>query len=338
MERRSDNRLVEIAEVLAHHYAETSRNDKAFTYLALAGNKSLDVYSLEEAEQYYRKALAIFEVHNTCADRPVVVASILRLLETLEHKSTYREMGQVARKFMPLIRKGGETTELVIASYYEGVSLLNTLDFRGAHELAAKMLAVSERLGDGRARVYARGFLLFTRFVLGLDSLEVADQMKAKLMDDSLQFGDNFIRIWAYWFIAFDYLYRGLFKESRETAVRLVRAGEMHNDPRALGLASQLLGYIDVVADAPLAAMAHAEDCLRIAVIRPIAGRSGKGAVLHLDGTRPRGARSARPCIFGASTTRFTVSHSSRAKGCRLGDVRPIIRRHPAYRAVNLAI
>ena len=169
LERRSDNRLVEIAEVLAHHYAETSRNDKAFTYLALAGNKSLDVYSLEEAEQYYRKALAIFEVHNTCADRPVVVASILRLLETLEHKSTYREMGQVARKFMPLIRKGGETTELVIASYYEGVSLLNTLDFRGAHELAAKMLAVSERLGDGRARAYARGFLLFTRFVLGLD-------------------------------------------------------------------------------------------------------------------------------------------------------------------------
>ena len=85
-------------------------------------------------------------------------------------------------------------------------------------------------------------------------------------MDDSLQFGDNLIRIWAYWIVAFDYLYRGLFKEAKETAFKLIRAGEVHNDPRALGLASQTLGYIDIVADDPLTATAHADDCLRAAV------------------------------------------------------------------------
>ena len=45
LERRGGNRLTEIAEVLAHHYAQTSRADKAFAYLAMAGDKSLDVYS-----------------------------------------------------------------------------------------------------------------------------------------------------------------------------------------------------------------------------------------------------------------------------------------------------
>ena len=37
LERRASNRLTEIAEILAHHYAESPRVDKAFTYLALAG-------------------------------------------------------------------------------------------------------------------------------------------------------------------------------------------------------------------------------------------------------------------------------------------------------------
>jgi hypothetical protein len=266
LERRGGNRLSEIAEVLAHHYVETASHDKAFAYLAMAGDKSLYVYSNEEAEQYYRKALTIFEAHKACADQPAVVTLIVRLLETLNHKSDYQEMGQVARHYIPFVRESGENCELVIASYYEGLSLLQTLDFRGAHELAVEMLGISERLGDGRARAYAGGLLLFTRIVLGLDSLEVADRMKAKLIDDSLQFGDNFIRIWAYWFVAWDYLYRGLFKEAKDTAVKLIRAGQDLTDPRALGLASETLGYIQVVADDPLTAMAHADDCLRVAV------------------------------------------------------------------------
>ena len=62
LERRGGNRLTEIAEALAHHYAETPRADKAFTYLAMAGDKSLDVYSITEAEQYYRRALAHVEI------------------------------------------------------------------------------------------------------------------------------------------------------------------------------------------------------------------------------------------------------------------------------------
>jgi predicted ATPase len=46
IERRSGNRFAEVAEVLAHHYSQTDSTDKAFTYLAMAGSKSLSVYSL----------------------------------------------------------------------------------------------------------------------------------------------------------------------------------------------------------------------------------------------------------------------------------------------------
>ena len=49
IERRSGNRLNEVAEVLAHHYGQIDRSDKAFAFLSMAGSKSLGVYSLDEA-------------------------------------------------------------------------------------------------------------------------------------------------------------------------------------------------------------------------------------------------------------------------------------------------
>ena len=55
IERRSGNRLAEVVETLAHHYGQTDRADKAFTYLAMAGAKSLGVYSLDEAGRLFRR-------------------------------------------------------------------------------------------------------------------------------------------------------------------------------------------------------------------------------------------------------------------------------------------
>jgi hypothetical protein len=56
IEQRSHNRLAEVAETLAYHYAQTTRNDKRFAYLLLSGEKSLGVYALNDAEQYFTDA------------------------------------------------------------------------------------------------------------------------------------------------------------------------------------------------------------------------------------------------------------------------------------------
>ena len=67
IERRSGNRLVEVAEVLAHHYSQTDHADKAFTYLSMAGSKSLSVYSLDEAAAHFSAALALLDKNPDCA-------------------------------------------------------------------------------------------------------------------------------------------------------------------------------------------------------------------------------------------------------------------------------
>ena len=67
IERRSGNRLIEVAETLAHHYSQTDNTNKAFTYLSMAGSRSLSVYSLEEAEAHFSAAIALVEASPGCA-------------------------------------------------------------------------------------------------------------------------------------------------------------------------------------------------------------------------------------------------------------------------------
>ena len=61
IERCSGNRLIEVAEELAHHYCQTDQAEKAFFYLAMAGEKSLGVYSLDEAEQHFAAAIELLD-------------------------------------------------------------------------------------------------------------------------------------------------------------------------------------------------------------------------------------------------------------------------------------
>ena len=67
IEHRSGNRLNEVAEVLAQHYSQTDRAEKAFAYLSMAGSKSLSVYSVDEATTHFTAALALLDKNPDCA-------------------------------------------------------------------------------------------------------------------------------------------------------------------------------------------------------------------------------------------------------------------------------
>jgi hypothetical protein len=66
IERRNDNRLIEVAETLAYHYSRTNHDTKAFAFLSMAGTKSLGVYSLEEATAHLAAAFALLEKNPRC--------------------------------------------------------------------------------------------------------------------------------------------------------------------------------------------------------------------------------------------------------------------------------
>jgi predicted ATPase len=81
IEGRSLVRLSEVVEMLAHHYSFSTQRDKAFRYCSLSGRKCLDIYSLEESERYFRKALNLLRSDPNCADDHAVATAVANLLE-----------------------------------------------------------------------------------------------------------------------------------------------------------------------------------------------------------------------------------------------------------------
>jgi hypothetical protein len=232
LERRSSNALLERAEILARHFAAAENLPKAFRYLVMAARKSLNVYSIPEAESGFRKALAIVERAPESVAPLEAASVVVGLLETIMLKSDYREAGRIADACMPLVKRAGATAELVVAYYYQTLTLVQRYQLRAGLSLMTEALAIAERLSDRRALAFAQAGLMHCRTRLGLDTREEAARRRNELLESCLSLNDNFLRNSAYFFVVWDCLYRGRLKEARSLAIRQIASGEATGDPR----------------------------------------------------------------------------------------------------------
>ena len=107
LERRGGNRLMEIAETLAHHFSQTASVGKAFAYLVMAGDKSLDIYAVQEAEKNYRRALKIFDEHPKCASSDFGVRCGLAAARSLRSGERLSRFRRHYRKISTSDQEGG---------------------------------------------------------------------------------------------------------------------------------------------------------------------------------------------------------------------------------------
>ena len=108
IERQSGNRLIEVAEVLAHHYGQTTRADKAFAYFSLAGNKSLSVYSLDEAATHFNSALALLDKDAGCAPDDQVADFLVPYTELLNISNRVNTMLDVIGRYLARVNRLGD--------------------------------------------------------------------------------------------------------------------------------------------------------------------------------------------------------------------------------------
>ena len=122
-------------------------------------------------------------------------------------------------------------------------------------------LAIAERLGDGRARAYARCWPLTMNAFLALDSPQAAERLKSDPLKDCLRFGDNYIQNWSFFTIGFDYVCPGV--SSRRLARQQPGSSLLERSARtrgAMGMAHMVLGYTAMLGDDPVACAAHARN------------------------------------------------------------------------------
>lgn len=265
IELRSAHRLGEVAETLAFHFSAAARHDKAFHYLSLAGQKCLDIYSLEEAERYYREALRVHEVTPRCADDQSLAAVVANLMQVLYLRGDLRHLEVIAKTYIQRVQAFGDAQHLVFALYFHSMLLDHHCDFRGAEASAKSALEIATRLGNVRAQAYAQSALFFCSTILARYSLEIAEVEGARMLDTCARSGDNYILNWAYWSIAWDYVCRGLTQKARAWTRKLIEAGQQRQDNRALGMAYWTIAWIDMQDGNYREAVTNAQKCLKTA-------------------------------------------------------------------------
>ena len=286
IERRATARLSEVVETLAHHFSLSGRHDKAFRYCSLSGTKCLEIYSLEEAEGYFRKSLSLLKQAPHCADDAAMATVVVGLLEVLHLKGDLIGLSEIAESYIPRLEVLGDTPQLVFALYFHCMLLNHFCEFRAAEARAKAAVNIAGHLNDIRAQAYARSALLFCSIILGRHTLEEAEREGKRVLEVCMQSGDNYILNWAYWSIAWDYVCRGLTKKARHWTVQLMEAGRQRQDNRALGMAFWTLAWIDIQAYRFSDGIANAQRSQRTA-ITPFdrnAGNMANATALLLEG------------------------------------------------------
>jgi predicted ATPase len=139
VERRSGNRQVEVAEVLAHHYGQTKHLDKAFAYLAMAGSKSLGVYSLDEAATHLMAALTPLDNNSDCASDEQVADFLVSYALLLNQNDQVKAAIEVIERYLPRLNRLGDDARVIIIRFFYVFALVSEVGRPTIHR---------KRLGD----------------------------------------------------------------------------------------------------------------------------------------------------------------------------------------------
>ena len=123
IERRSGNRLTEVVETLAHHYSQTDRADKAFAYLAMAGAKSLGVYSFDEAGIHFAAAIALLDANPGCADDRQIVEMLSNFALYTTASWQLKVTTATIERFRPSLDRVGDNQDAIIVQHHHVFAL-----------------------------------------------------------------------------------------------------------------------------------------------------------------------------------------------------------------------
>jgi tetratricopeptide (TPR) repeat protein len=266
IERRSGNRLIEVAETLAHHYERSDNTRRAFRYLVMAGEKSLGVYSLDEAERYFERALALRETRPDCADEHAFTSLLADMSQLLIMKFVPGKLKRLVDRHWDRIASLGDLPQsVIIASNYSYAASM-MCEFEVGERAADNALVMALRLNDDRCNAYARAAVIMSKIVVGHGSLEEMEHHSKLGALESDRAADPYLQNWIRIASAWSYLQRGLTDRGRERALELQERGRKMRDPRALATSLFLLGWLDITEEQYDSALAHGEECARTAV------------------------------------------------------------------------
>ena len=266
IERRSGNRLTEVAEILAHHYSQTDHFSKAFAYLSMAGAKSLSVYSLDEAATHLAAALEVLDKNPHCASDDQVAEFLSSYMHLLLLNAQVKATIHVVERYLARIDRLGDDPRVVLIRHQYVLALIYNVRYREAAVAQHATSIMAERLGDSRSRAYALAAEIWVSTLVAPKPLHEFEALKREAMSAASTTADAYIQTFTRFVVGWEEALRGRLIKARDAAGELMHVGRQLNDPRATGFGLALLSFFALWSDSYAEALEYSEQSLTVAL------------------------------------------------------------------------
>ena len=298
IERRSDNRLTEVAEALAHHYSQTECADRAFAYLAMAGAKSLGVYSFDDANNYFLAAVALLETKPDCATDHQFADLLADYALCSNLSLRLKSFISVIGRFKARISRLDDSPTYVLIQHHYVVILLMSGLYREAERAQSDLTAMVSRLEDARSSAYSQMGAMMISTTISPISVEVFEATSRETLVAAASTDDFYLNAFAQNMVGWEELHRGRITNALQAAAQLMAAGRRMNDPRSIGCGMQLKAWVALMGDDYQAALNFAETAISVArtPFDRVSAENVKNAALVLL-KRPEALSLVRVCM-----------------------------------------
>lgn len=262
--RRNADRLSEAAETLAYHYGLTNRTDHAFTYSALAGAKSLGVFSIGEANQYFESSLALYQRDPACASNEQFARFLANYALSLNISLQVKPMIEFGIKVRPILARFGDSRHHVHFLHHYASCLVWNARYLDALSVRLELSAMAIRLGDPESMAYALVSELSVSSYCAPMTIELFQSKRREAEAALANLDDAYLQNFYLAITAYDELLRGRVAEARDAADRMIGIGVSKNDPRSLGYGTAMKALIAMVSDDYESALELSEQALGV--------------------------------------------------------------------------
>ncbi len=244
LERRSDNRLNEVAEALALHYGQTAQRDKAFVYMAMAAAKALRVYSFDEAGRWFDAAFSLLADSPDCASdhqvADVLADYVLHLNASFQPKTNVT----IIERFRPRIDRAGDCQSAIVIHHHYALALAFVGRYSQARLAQDNLNAMAARIGDTPSAAYSLASYLFLSMCLAPGAADTGAEKAAQAIPAVSEVDDPYLQYFVRFAIGAADVFRGRPDKAADIAEDLLAVGRTIGDGRSIAYGMALKAVV----------------------------------------------------------------------------------------------
>ncbi len=278
-------RVGDWVEALAHHFSHTAETAKAVRYLTLAGEKSLRLFALDEADARFRRAVELIEASPHAVDDAALAGALLGWVRVHYYRKDFRAIVTLVERYLPRIESLGQARGHALLLFWLGFCHAIALRVDQGIPLLERALGLGEALGDEECIGYACMGLTYAYLGRGgREERQTVERLARRALDIARRRGDVYLGGKATNALAMDRMLRGHTAPARAAAEQTIDLGRAAGDPRTVAFGLAAIAFVHGLCERYEEALDAADEALRLSPdpLDRLTARAARGFTLAL--------------------------------------------------------